>query len=180
MWPSVTSKNLQALRTESPKANEENDDDLDEQFFEQSLAVFGLNRKGERESQRKDGRKRAKTSKAPQIERDSGNDLFRDSMEKDEKLQAQDDKLTEVMEAMEESQIQQLQLMTQFKDKGWLFLLVYITSFVRRHDNSSGTTITIYPHMFKMLKTQLDMEKAYSSFLVRKFYFGVSVLPSQV
>ena len=64
---------LQAL-TDSPKANKENDDDLDEQF-EQSLAVFGLNRKGERKSQRMDERKRAKTSKAPQIERDSGNDL---------------------------------------------------------------------------------------------------------
>ena len=50
-------------------------------------------------------------------------------MEKVEKRQAQGDKLTGVMGAMEESQTQQLQLMTQFKDKDWLSLLVYIFSF---------------------------------------------------
>ena len=76
--------------------------------------MFGLNRKGERKSQRRDERERVKTEKTRRKrERDGGNDLFRDSMKKVEKLQAQGDKLTGVMEAMEESQTQQLQLMSQ-------------------------------------------------------------------
>lgn len=76
--------------------------------------MFGLNRKGERKSQRRDERERVKTEKTRRKrERNGGNDLFRDSMKKVEKLQAQGDKLTGVMEAMEESQTQQLQLMSQ-------------------------------------------------------------------
>lgn len=44
-------------------------------------------------------------------ERDEDDDLFRESMEK---LQAQGDKLTNVLEAMEKNQTQQLQIMNQF------------------------------------------------------------------
>ncbi|KAL9969657.1 hypothetical protein ACROYT_G021895 [Oculina patagonica] len=90
--------------------NEKDDEEIDEEF-EQSLAVFGLNKKRERKSQRRDERKRAKTAKATRKERDEDDDLFRESMEK---LQAQGDKLTNVLEAMEKNQTQQLQIMNQF------------------------------------------------------------------
>ncbi|XP_078363753.1 uncharacterized protein LOC144647961, partial [Oculina patagonica] len=91
--------------------NEKDDEEIDEEEFEQSLAVFGLNKKRERKSQRRDERKRAKTAKATRKERDEDDDLFRESMEK---LQAQGDKLTNVLEAMEKNQTQQLQIMNQF------------------------------------------------------------------
>ena len=97
----------------STQGNEEKDDekrDLDDEF-EQSLAVFGLNRKRERKSKGRDERKRAKTAKPSRKEHDDDDGVFRQSMEK---LQAQGDRLTNALEAMEKNQAQQLQIMGQF------------------------------------------------------------------
>ena len=97
----------------SSQGNEPRDDeerDLDDEF-EKSLAVFGLNRKRERKSERRDERKRTKTAKPSRKERDNDDRVFRESMEK---LQAQGDRLTNALEAMEKNQTQQLQIMGQF------------------------------------------------------------------
>ena len=88
----------------------EDDETVDDEEFEQSLAVFGLKRKKERKSQR-DKRKRAKGAKAPRKEQEEGDTLFRESMKK---LQEQGDKISGVLESMERNQAQQLQLMNQF------------------------------------------------------------------
>ncbi|KAL9977490.1 hypothetical protein ACROYT_G014898 [Oculina patagonica] len=95
----------------SSNDNDKKDDKEIDEEFEQSLAVFGLNKKRERKSQHRDERKRAKTEKATRKKRDEDDDLFRESMET---LQAQGDKLTKVLEAMEKNQTQQLQIMNQF------------------------------------------------------------------
>lgn len=103
--PSAASSSLQG---NEPKDDEECD--LDDEF-EKSLAVFDLNRKRERKSQRRDERKRAKTAKPSWKGRDDDDRVFRESMEK---LQAQGDRLTNALEAMEKNQTQQLQIMGQF------------------------------------------------------------------
>ena len=59
----------------------EDDEPVDDEEFEQSLAVFGLKRKKERKSQR-DKRKRAKGAKAPRKEQEEGDTLFHESMKK--------------------------------------------------------------------------------------------------
>lgn len=111
-----SSPSTSGTSSRSPGSSNENDEKDDEERnideeFEQSLAVFGLNKMRERKSKRRDGRKRAKAAKAARKERDEDDDLFRESMEK---LQAQGDKLTNVLEAMEKNQTQQLQIMNQF------------------------------------------------------------------
>ena len=88
----------------------EDDETVDDEEFEQSLAAFGLKRKKERKSQR-DERKRAKGAKAPRKEQEEGDTLFCESMKK---LQEQGDKISGVLESMERNQAQQLQLMNQF------------------------------------------------------------------
>ena len=88
----------------------EDDETVDDEEFEQSLAAFGLNRKKERKSQH-DERKRAKDAKAPRKEQEEGNTLFRESMKK---LQEQGGKISGLLESMERNQAQQLQLMNQF------------------------------------------------------------------
>ena len=97
----------------SSQGNEPKDDkerDLDDEF-EKSLAVFGLNRKRERKSQRRDERKRAKTAKPSRKECEDDDRVFQESTEK---LQAQGDRLTNALEAMEKNQTQQLQIRGQF------------------------------------------------------------------
>lgn len=91
-----------------PKDGEERD--LDDEF-EKSLAVFGLNRKRERKCQRRDERKRAKTAKPSRKEREDDDRVFQESTEK---FQAQGDRLTNALEAMEKNQTQQLQIRGQF------------------------------------------------------------------
>ena len=91
----------------SSQGNEPKDDkerDLDDEF-EKSLAVFGLNRKRERKSQRRDERKRAKTAKPSRKECEDDDRVFQESTEK---LQAQGDRPTNALEAMEKNQTQQL------------------------------------------------------------------------
>ena len=88
----------------------EDDETVDDEELEQSLAIFGLKRKKERKSQR-DKRKHAKGAKAPRKEQEEGDTLFRESMKK---LQEQGDKISGLLESMERNQAQQLQLMNQF------------------------------------------------------------------
>ena len=67
-----------ASSSSSSQGNEQEDDEernLDDEF-EKSLAVFGLNRKRERKSQRRDERKRAKTAKPSRQERDDDDGVF--------------------------------------------------------------------------------------------------------
>ena len=80
--------------------------------FEQSLAMFGQNKKRERKSKLRDERKCAKTSKAPRKEHDDEESAL--SHETVETLQSQGEKLTGALEAMVKNQMQQLQLMNQF------------------------------------------------------------------
>lgn len=103
--PSASSSSSQG---NEPKDGEERD--LDDEF-EKSLAVFGLNRKRERKSQRRDERKRAKTAKPSRKEREDDDRVFQESTEK---FQAQGDRLTNALEAMEKNQTQQLQIRGQF------------------------------------------------------------------
>ena len=102
----------------SPEANgkggsaetAQGDESVDDQQFEESLAAFGLKRRGERKNQC-DERKRTKTGKAPRKEQEEDDTIFREGMQK---LQEQGDRITGVLESMEKNQAQQLQLMNQF------------------------------------------------------------------
>ena len=88
----------------------EDEGSVDDEQFEESLAAFRLKRKKERKNQG-DERKRAKSAKAPRIEQEEDDGLFRESMKN---LQDQGDKIYGVLESMEKNQAQQLQLMDKF------------------------------------------------------------------
>ena len=107
---SAPGSSLSSPNSNGKEGGPEDDETVDDEEFEQSLAVFGLKRKKERKSQR-DKRKRAKGAKAPRKEQEEGDTLFRESMKK---LQEQGDKISGVLESMERNQAQQLQLMNQF------------------------------------------------------------------
>ena len=107
---SVSGSSSSSPNSNGKEGGPEDDETVDDEEFEQSLAVFGLKRKKERKSQR-DKRKRAKGAKAPRKEQEEGDTLFRESMKK---LQEQGDKISGVLESMGRNQAQQLQLMNQF------------------------------------------------------------------